>query len=48
LPAAEFEQWLRDRRSLPDREAASTKRVKPARIVPGKPAARKKAKARTR
>jgi len=48
LPAAEFEQWLRDRRSLPDREADSTRRLKPARIVPGKPAARKKAKARTR
>jgi len=47
LPVAEFEQWLRDRRALPGRDAADARRAKPARPA-AKPVVKRKPKARAR
>jgi len=48
LPAAEFEKWLRERRTLPKAEAPDGRRAKAARPAASKPAAKKKPKARAR
>jgi EAL domain-containing protein (putative c-di-GMP-specific phosphodiesterase class I) len=48
LPAAQFETWLRERRTLPKPQDAAVRRAKPAKAAAGKPAAKKKPKTRTR
>jgi len=48
LPAAELEKWLRERRTLPKAEAPDGRRAKAAKPAAGKPAAKKKPKARAR